>query len=196
MAYSEEYYLDLGGQQKGPFSFPQIKRLWDKRLIPEDTLYWHEGSEERFPVADLCESPKERKRRRRTFPKSARLIAVVAAVLLIAVIAYFAPPTEEGWKETNQTRFTAEAAYWKARGFVRDMVEKERSSVAFEPMSAAAITLGSGDSATVTVTGTLFAPDGSSPLCSWRVSMAYNPSRGKWTLRGVERLPEPAGSAP
>jgi len=54
LAFSEEYFIHVQGEQKGPYTFPQLKRLYEKNLIPEETLYWRDGMEQLEPVSDLC----------------------------------------------------------------------------------------------------------------------------------------------
>ena len=117
MAFSEEYYVHLNGQQKGPYTLAQLMGLYAKGFIPEETLYWMDGFDQWQPVADLC-GPSLRVWRKKSNKK--KISISIGLVLAAGLLAFFGPLVRDGWRETNQRRFTAEAAYWKARGFVRE----------------------------------------------------------------------------
>jgi hypothetical protein len=180
VAFSEEYLIHVQGEQKGPYTFPQLKRLYETSLIPEETLYWQEGMEQWQPVSDLC-GPSRRERSRHLRELRVTGIVLVAAVALLT--AYCAPVLKDGWREMNDRDRTQEGAYWKARGFVREQVKTQDASVAFDPYPAAAVAL-TGTTATVTLPGTLFGKDGTGSKMKWQVTMQYDVERREWRLPG------------
>jgi hypothetical protein len=178
VAFSEEYFIHVQGEQKGPYTFPQLKRLYETSLIPEETLYWRDGMEQLEPVSDLCGgSKRDRLRRLR------RLRAIGAALVVTVALAtaYCAPMLKDGWREMNERDFTPEGAYWKARGFVREEVKDRDASVAFEPFKAATVTL-SGTEATVILPGTQYGKDDIGSKTAWKVAMQYDAERKEWRL--------------
>ena len=84
-----------------------------------------------------------------------------------------APIFIDGWKEASQHEFTADAAYWKARDYVRTELKKQNATVAFEPGKAA---LGAS-TAEVTLPGSVFASGAGSRHAVWQVSMRYDASQ-------------------
>lgn len=178
MAFSEEYFIHVQGEQKGPYTFPQLKRLYEKNLIPEETLYWRDGMEQLEAVSDLCGNG--RRDRLRNL-KSLRVTGAVLVALVALVVAYCAPVLKDGWREMNERDWTQEAAYWKARGFVREEIKRQDASVAFDPFQAATVTL-TGTEATVILPGTQFGKDGTGAKTTWKVAMRYDADRREWRL--------------
>ena len=180
MAFSEEYFIHVQGEQKGPYTFPQLKRLYETNLIPEETLYWQEGMEQLQPVSDLCGVTRRVRLQRM---KRLRLIGMALVGVVALAAAYCAPVLKDGWREMNERDCTPEGAYWKARGFVREDVKTQDASVAFEPYRAATVTL-SGTEATVILPGMLFGKEGAASKMTWKVGMRYDLSRREWRLPG------------
>jgi hypothetical protein len=181
LAFSEEYFINVAGEQKGPYTFPQLKGLYEKELIPVETLYWQDGNEQWMPVSELCG---ERRPDRLRHLKQLRVTGVVLAAMVILVLSYCAPVLKDGWREMNDRDPTAEGAYWKARGFVREQVKQGDNSVAFDPLSAANIQL-SGTEATVILPGTLFGKDSAGSKMTWKVRIQYDMGRREWKLPGA-----------
>jgi hypothetical protein len=180
VAFSEEYMIHFQGVQRGPYTFPQLKRLYDKNLIPEEALYWRDGMDELEPVSDLCgASRRERLRRLRRL----RIIAIVLIGGVALAAAFCAPVLKDGWQETNNREETAEGAYWRARGFVREEVKAEDASVAFEPYEAASAAL-SGTQAVVVLPGTLYRRDGTGEKKTWKVAIRYDVALREWLPPG------------
>ena len=178
MAFPEEYFINVQGEQKGPYTFPQLKHLYEKNFIPEETLYWRDGMEQWQAVSDLCG---QSRRGRLRHLKELRVMGVVLVAAVALATAYCAPVLRDGLREMNERDCTQEAAYWKARGFVREEVRKQDASVGFEPYKTASVTL-SGTEATVVLPGTLFAKDGAAAKTTWRVTMSYDAERREWRL--------------
>ena len=178
MAFNEEYFIHLQGEQKGPYTFPQLKRLYEKNLIPEETLYWQDGMEQSQPVSVLCG---ERRQDRLRHFKGLRVIGMVLVAVVALAAAYCAPVLKDGWRELNDKDQTQEGAYWKARGFVRDEVKKQGARVAFEPFQTATVKL-TGAEASVMLAGTLYGKDGLAAKRLFRVGMHYDAARQQWRL--------------
>jgi hypothetical protein len=179
LAFSEEYFIHVQGEQKGPYTFPQLKRLYEKNLIPEETLYWRDGMEQLEPVSDLC--GKLRRVRLRRF-KQLRVLGMVLVAAVALLTAWCTPVLQDVWREANDRDPTQEGAYWKARGFVREAVKKQQGAdVAFQPYSTTGVTL-TGTEATVILPGTLFAKNGTAQKLSWKVTIRYDALRKEWRL--------------
>ena len=180
MAFSEEYFIDVLGEQKGPYTFPQLKRLYELALIPADTLYWQDGMEERLSVADLCGQKSEDRLRHL---KQLRVTGIVLVATVALVTGYCAPVLKDGWREMNDHDPTPQGAYWRARGFVREEVKRQDASVAFDPYAAATVRL-TGTDAAVILPGTLYQKDPTGSKMTWKVRMQYDPALHEWKLRG------------
>ncbi len=178
MAFSEEYFIHVQGEQKGPYTFPQLKRLYETSLIPEETLYWRDGMEHLEAVSDLCGA---KKRGRLRHLKQLRVTGAVLVAGVALVTAYCAPVLKDGWRELNDHDRTPEGAYWKARGFVREDVKNQDANVAFGPFQSATVSL-SGTEATVILPGTFFAKDGTGSKRTWKVAIGYDEARREWRL--------------
>jgi hypothetical protein len=178
VAFSEEFFIHVQGEQKGPYTYPQLKRLYEKNLIPEETLYWRDGMEQWQAVSDLC-GTRRRYRLRRL--KQLRVTGVVLVAALALLTAYCAPVLKDGWREMNDRDPTQEGAYWKARGFVREQVKQQDANVAFEPYKTASVAL-TGSGATVILPGTVFGKDGAATKSTWQVTMWYDAHRREWRL--------------
>jgi len=178
LAFSEEYLITVQGEQKGPYTFPQLKRLYDKNLIPVETLYWQDGMEQWRAVSDLCGASQQDRLRRL---KQLRVTGMVLAAAAALMTAYCAPVLKDGWREMNDPEWTQEGAYWRARGFVREEVKYQDENVAFEPYKIASVVL-TGTQATVILPGVLFGKDGTRTTMSWKVGIFYDAEKKEWML--------------
>jgi len=185
MAFPEEYYIHIEGKQKGPYSYPQLKHLYDKSLIAEETLYWREGLDQWQPLSDLIglPLPKQIQKRRR-----AGLLLLGALLVIACFVAYLAPMLADGWREANQDELTAEAAYWKARGFVRDEIRKQNATVAFDDFSPEQVVFAGERSANVTLPGKVFPRTGTSAAKVWRLALEFRSAQREWHLVKAEEL--------
>jgi uncharacterized protein DUF4339 len=180
LAFSEEYFINVNGEQKGPYTFPQLKRLYETDLIPEETEYWQDGMEQWLAVADLCGA---RKRDRLRLLKQLRVAGIALLATVTLVLGYCGPVLKDGWREMNDRDQTMQGAYWRARGYVREDVKKTDESVAFESYGAATVAL-SGTAATVILPGTLYGRDGAGTKKMWKVEMDYDAGKREWVLPG------------
>ena len=180
MAFSEEYFINVNGEQKGPYTFPQLKRLYETDLIPEETMYWQDGREEWLAVAELCGA---RRRDRLRLLKQLRVAGIALVATVTVVLGYCGPVLKDGWREMNDRDQTAPGAYWRARGFVREDVKKTDGSVAFEAYDPKGVAL-SGTAATVTLPGTLYGKDGEGKKMTWVVKLDFDAGKREWVLPG------------
>lgn len=176
MDTGEEYYIHLHGEQKGPFTLSQIKSMYDRQYIPEETLYWQDSMEQWRHVSDLCGPPKWQLRQRR-WVRPATI--VVSLCVLAILLKLFLPVTLDAWRESAQHEYTREAAYWKARDYVRRGLKETTDYVRFDPFDEARSTLESENEAVVRLTGETVSHKRSSRR-SWKVLLRYNPRNRDW----------------
>lgn len=193
MAYAEEYYILLQGKQKGPYTFGELKRLYDRGLLPNETPYWQEGLEHTLMVGDLCEIPVRQKRQQ---TRDTQMLVVVALLISSICLLYFAPLLIVGWREWNQHQYTAESAYWKARGIARVEVKKRKQAISFDRFDPARVTLSQDVNAAVALPGTMFSTKRDGVRVEWRVALRFFPNRKEWRLVALQELPgAPAAAA-
>lgn len=51
----DRYYLAVGSEQKGPFTFSQLQTMWRSGSITADTLYCQQGFDEWVGISSLAE---------------------------------------------------------------------------------------------------------------------------------------------
>ena len=185
MSSPEVFYLHLSGEQRGPYTIPQIDHLLNSGLIAEETLFWREGLEQWQPVTNLVALRKPPKRWRRV------VIGLSVAVPLIVLAGFFGPTVVEGWREATAHRFTLDEAYWRARDTVRHTALPPGGLVRFEKFASAGVELGKDDAATVVLRGQLSLPSGPPRPVTWRVRLPYDRTKGEWT-NGEVREESPA----
>ena len=176
MDTGEEYYIHLHGAQKGPFTLSQIKSMYDRQYIPEETLYWQDSMEQWRHVSDLCGPPAWRLRERRWVrPATALVVLMVLAVLL----KLFLPVTLDAWRESWQHEYTEKAAYWKAREYIRRGLKRSTDYVRFDPFDASRATLERENEAVVRLSGET-SSDKRSTKHSWKVFLRYSAQNRDW----------------
>ncbi len=188
MKSPEVFYLHINGEQRGPYTIQHIDHLLNSRLIGEDTLYWREGLDQWLPVTQLVSL---RKRKSRKWVKPAAIAAGVLAVILAILLRVFGPITLDGWRESAQTEYTEDAAYWRARDFVRHTGVQKGEVVQFLSIKSAEVKLQPPDAATAVVQGKVIGPRGRTRNSAWRVHLGYNDRRKEWTNHGVEEVTVP-----
>ena len=170
---AEVFFIYHNGEQRGPYTAAQINHLHRCSFIDDDTLYWREGLEQWQPVGQIVLRRKHRK----------RLLFWIILLGVIAVLAplamLFGPVTADAWRELTSGDFTAESAWWRARGLVREQLPKG-TQVRFDPFPAAQVTLHDHHGATVILGGALTHPSGSNEHGAWRVLLRYDDSHGTW----------------
>jgi hypothetical protein len=174
MISPEIFYLHIDGEQRGPYTIPQIDHLLNSGLIAEETLYWREGLEQWQPVTTLV------KLRRRKRPWG-RIILTACIILIVAFVAwFFGSVAILGWREANQHEYTARAAYWRARGIVRTAVLAPGTVVDFRSFADSKVELQPPHGADVQIQGEVTDDQGQGRQHTWSVRMEYEPRMREW----------------
>jgi hypothetical protein len=180
MPSPELFYLHLDGEQRGPYTVPQIDHLLNSGLIAEETLYWREGLDQWAPVTSLVA------RRKRARPWGAILVGLLVLAGLGLLAAFFGPVIVDGWRETNQHEYTAEAAYWRAREVVRIQRLPRGAVIKFADFTTSAVELQKPVGAVVILRGELVAPSGQLEPVGWQVDLKFDEQRAEWS--GVQAV--------
>lgn len=179
----EVFYLFIQGEQRGPYTIPQIDHLLNSGLINEDAFYWREGLEEPQPVTNLVSL---RKKAHRSWIKPAIALGVVLVVgLLLARL--LGPAVVDGWREAAQYEYTDKAAYWRARDAVRQQVNAARGLVIFEPRAAAEVALHPPEAAVVVLEGDL-TENKATRKAQWKVNLQFDPKAKEWKASAINEV--------
>ncbi len=181
----EVFYLHIQGEQRGPYTVPQIDHLLNSGLIEEETLFWREGLEQWQPVTNLVAL------RKKARPWLKPAIAGGLLLILALFVRLFGPSVREGWREVAQHEFSANAAYWRSRDFVRHSSLPEGTLFDFEPASAGEVQLIPPDGAAVTLHGKLTDPHGQSRPATWDIVLHYDSRLKEWTAVSVYEISQP-----
>ena len=171
--HTEVFFIYHNGEQRGPYTAAQVNHLHRCDFIDDDTLYWREGLEQWQPVGQIVLRRKRRNRLLFWFI----LLGVIA--VFTPLVMLFGPVTADAWRELTSGDFTAESAWWRARGLVRDQLPKG-TQIRFDPFSSAQVTLHAPDGATVILGGALTSSSGSGEHGAWRVLLRYDENHGTW----------------
>ena len=175
MISPEVFYVHIHGEQRGPYTIPQIDHMLNAGLIALETLYWREGMEQWQPVTELVVV------RHVPNPWIKPAIALAVVLALAVLVRMFGPITLEGWRETNQHAYTAPAAYWRAREVVRSAALPRGSVVNFGGFSTAQVALTPPGAALVIVRGEVLEAGGQMRPHAWRVPMKFDAKARDWT---------------
>jgi hypothetical protein len=180
----EAFYVNVQGEQKGPYTLRHLDHLLNSGLIPEETLYWTDGMEQWLPVTDLVQL--------RHKPRNWKKLFITAAILvvLVAFLAFFGPTIADGWRERTQREYSAEGAYWSARGAVRISGLPSGSVALFSSFKDATVTLTEPQSASVRLRGEIIGGAGGNRPAIWNVKLTFNPLRSEWSASDVQVVPE------
>ena len=102
---------------------------------------------------------------------------LLVALGIFAIL--FWPVTADAWREMTSGEFTAESAWWRARGLIRDQI-KDGTHIRFDPFETAHVALQSNLPTSVVLTGMLTRPSGETERGAWRVTLYYDLTRGIW----------------
>lgn len=174
MISPEVFYVHLHGEQRGPYTIPQIDHMLHAGLIARETLYWREGMEQWQPVTELVVV------RHVANPWIKPGIALAVVLALAVLVRMFGPITLEGWRETNQHAYTAPAAYWRARDVVRTAALPRGSVVNFGAFPTAQVALQPPGAALVIVRGEVLEAGQMRPH-AWRLPMRFDAKARDWT---------------
>jgi hypothetical protein len=175
MISPEVFYLHIQGEQRGPYTIPQIDHLLNSGLIAEETLYWREGLDQWQPVTSLV------RLRRKANPWVKPLITLGIVVIVAAILQFFGSIALIGWRETNQHDYTARAAYWRARSVVRNEGLPAGAIVLFQGYSKAKVEMKPPQSATVLLRGEVTSREGVSHATVWSVPMTFDLKDREWS---------------
>ena len=175
MISPEVFYVHVQGEQRGPYTIPQIDHMLNSGLIALETLYWREGMEQWQPVTELVVV------RHIANPWIKPGIAFVVLLVGAVLVRMFGPITLEGWRETNQHAYTAPAAYWRARDVIRNAALPKGSVVTFGAFPTAQVALVPPGGALVIVRGEVLESNGRSRSRAWRVPMKFDAKARDWT---------------
>lgn len=175
MSFREEFYLHVHGDQLGPYTLRQLNHQLQSGLISGETLYWSENLEQWQPLTHLIPIRKK--------IKPWKLAAFLAAVLLPLLCGawFFGPTVVDGWREQTQREFTPEAAYWAARGVVRQELAAAKTAPHFLPFGAARVEIGTDGTAVVQLEGHVLDGEASKHPAAWKVRLRFDAAVRTWS---------------
>ena len=171
----ERYFLFLHGTQRGPYTVSQIGHMVNSGIVHHEAMFWCEGLEQWQPVTQLI-VPKEVVKRRRIHIGAGTLGALAVAAF---VIWLFFPTLREGWREQHQVDKNASAAYWRARGVLRETLGWF-AGVHFYEFDADKVSLKGDDLAVVELEARVSPLFGESRQTRWRVDLKYDNRLRMW----------------
>ncbi len=185
MPSPEVFYLHIQGEQRGPYTVPQIDHLLNTGLIAEETLYWCEGLDQWAPVVSLVPKRVEKK-------SLGKILAALVAVAALGLAgAFVGPVLLDGWREASQHKYTAKAAYWRAREVVRNHSVPAGALVNFSRFSNSAVALRTPRAAAVELHGELIDDAGKTISMIWHVDMQFDEQRAEWSGAPAAETPAP-----
>lgn len=188
MQQAEVFHIYHLGEQRGPYSAKQVNHLYRCGYICDETLYWRDGMEQWLPVTEIV----ERRIRRNRLRKWGIASAVVVVLTVVGFV--FGPVTRDAWKEMTSGEFTADSAWWRARGLVRERLP-DGQHVAFDAIAAAQVELTGKDGALVILGGNVTDENGQTTHASWKVRMQYDAERRTWSP-APSKQPQPGARVP
>jgi hypothetical protein len=170
---AEVFHIHHNGEQRGPYTMRQINHMYKSAFIDDDTLYWREGMEQWQPVTEIV----ERRRKRNRLMFWGIILGMLAGLGLFGWM--FGEVTLNAWREMTSGDYTAESAWWRARGIVRGQLADD-ARVTFAPFNNAKVKLHDGNDATVDLDGAVYQGSTQEPR-TWQVRMRYDPLRRDWS---------------
>jgi hypothetical protein len=171
----ERYFLYIDGSQRGPYTVDQIDHMVNKGIVSSESMFWCEGLDQWQPVSQLIVPKVEVVRRRIRI--STRLVGVVLLGMVLLGVTW--PLLSEGWREQHQVELTQEAAYWRARGVLRDTFGKF-TSILLEPFDPANVRLHGGQQASVELSAQTKRLGGAPMQGRWLVELEYDQRLKEW----------------
>lgn len=171
----ERYFLYLHGTQRGPYTVSQIGHMVNSGIVHSEAMFWCEGLEQWQPVTQLI-VPKEEVKRRRLNIGAGTLAVFGVGVLLLWL---FYPMLREGWHEQHQVEKDASAAYWRARGVLRETLGWF-SGAHFRDFDPGKVTLHDGEHASVELEAQIAPLFGASHQTRWKVDLKYDTRLRMW----------------
>jgi hypothetical protein len=173
----ERYFLHVDGAQRGPYTVRQIGHMVNTGIVHAGAMFWCEGLDQWQPVTQLIE-PKRHKQRRQIRIGAGTLAAVA---VFLGVLWLALPILRQGWKEQNQVERSPEAAYWRARGVLREHVGWF-TGLRFKPFDPAKVSLSGEDAATVELEAESTGAFKGQRFERWKVELVYNKRLQMWVV--------------
>lgn len=180
----ERYFLHVDGAQRGPYTVRQIGHMVNSGIVHSGAMFWCEGLEQWQPVTQLIE-PKQARKRRRIRVGAGTLVAaaVFAGFLWLAL-----PTLRQGWREQHQVDRTPEAAYWRARGILREHVGWT-NGLHFREFDPAKVLRFEGDDATVEIEAASSGFFGQQRTARWKVELRFDKRLQMWVAADQAQTP-------
>jgi hypothetical protein len=171
----ERYFLHLNGLQRGPYTVQQIGHMVNSGIVHSEAMFWCEGLEQWQPVTQLIVPKGEVTRRRLKF--GAGSAVVVAGLLVLFWVCL--PFLREGWKEQHQVAQDAPAAYWRARGVLRESLGWF-TGLRFRDYDPSMVRLEEAGRAVVELEAQAGKVFGGHESARWRVELTYDRRLRMW----------------
>ena len=186
----ERYFLHIDGTQRGPYTVAQIDHMVNTGIVSPESMFWCEGLDQWQPVSQLI-VPKAEVAKRRIRISARVMFAAFAACVAVWMLW---PLIHQGWREQHQIEPTQEAAYWRARGVLRETFGKF-TSIIFEPFDASKVRLRDGHRAAVELSAQTKRFGGVPMQGRWLVELEYDTRLNEWRpvqSPGQQQAPNPS----
>ena len=180
----ERYFLHVDGVQRGPYTVRQIGHMVNSGIVHSGAMFWCEGLEQWQPVTQLIEP--DRLRNRRRIRVGARTLA--ACGVMLGLFWLVLPTLRQGWKEQHQVERTPEAAYWRARGVLREHVGWF-TGLHFKAFDPEKVQMEGQDAATVEIEAESVGMFKGQAAQRWRVNLMYDKRLQMWVPIPEEKAP-------
>ena len=171
----EMYFLYLDGVQRGPYTVHQIGHMVNSGIVHSDALFWCEGLDQWQPVTQLI-TPKSEVHRRRLRWSAGTL---GTAAMLLVFTWMMVPILRQGWREQHQVDPTPKAAYWRARGVLREHLGR-LNPIAFNEFLPEDVQMKGSARATVDLGVQPWMPGSHKEPVRWRVEVLYDSRLKAW----------------
>ena len=183
MRSPEAFYLHIDGVQRGPYTVQHIDHLLHSGLIAEETTFWREGLEQWEPVTQLVP------RRQPLVRRWGKWAVMAGCLVALAIVGRLVWPTlAMGWREVTQREYTETAAYWRARGFIREEVSNQAGVVVFSGENSAQVSLVPPAGAKTVVQGQLTPAKGATTPAAWALQMQWDAQSREWHLTSMSQM--------
>lgn len=180
----ERYFLHVDGAQRGPYTVRQIGHMVNSGIVHAGAMFWCEGLEQWQPVTQLIEPKLHRKRRQiRLGTRTVASLGVGLGILWLAL-----PTLRQGWMEQHQVERGAEAAYWRARGVLREHVGWF-TGLRFKPFDPSKVTLDGEDAAAVELEAESSGAFKGQRFERWKVRLVYDKKLRMWVAAEGDGTP-------
>ncbi len=177
----ERYFLYVDGSQRGPYTVSQIGHMVNSGIVHSEAMFWCEGLDQWQPVTQLIVPKAEVKRRR--IHLSAKTLSVLGGFLAVFWICL--PTLRQGWMEQHEVEKNAPAAYWRARGVLRESLGWF-AGVHFREFDPSMVLLSEPNRATVELEAQIAPMFGAQRSGRWKVELVYDTRLQMWVAADAE----------